>query len=255
MRKIDISSSDCFQVIITQDESPTLQIKNPSTGEWGEPMHNLHGAFSETLYLYEPLLTEGFQWGLPEMNLISVGLGLGYIELIICGWLIKNSHRSYPWRLISYEKEPHLRQNFIGWLQSRPALLDSDFFYPVYQLILTQISNHFKIPEQKIKEYLNYQYEQNRWLLQSEFHPGQLSPFKGHLIFYDVFSSHSQPELWSTENLKLILTHHTDFPCAFATYAATGTLKRVLLESGFTVSLIPGFGFKRQSTRAIRTSI
>ncbi|MBK7845346.1 MAG: hypothetical protein IPJ71_17000 [Bdellovibrionales bacterium] len=75
----ELNSNNPFQIEITQDGSPTLRLRDSSG--LGESMHNLKGAFSETLYIYLPTLQRAFEWQEPETRLLSVGLGLGYNEL------------------------------------------------------------------------------------------------------------------------------------------------------------------------------
>jgi hypothetical protein len=105
-----------FTFLATEDQSPTVRIgtsENPS-----EAMHSLKGAFSETVYIYGTAIdtclqrasTSGSQNGnqgiqestAPETvrpvnqaapHILSLGLGLGYVELLAAGLILKQAHK------------------------------------------------------------------------------------------------------------------------------------------------------------------
>ena len=63
----------------TEDGSQTLRL---GLGEGAsEAMHSLRGAFSETDYIYGEALRAALTRGWP-LNVLSMGLGLGYVELL-----------------------------------------------------------------------------------------------------------------------------------------------------------------------------
>lgn len=239
-----------FQIEITQDGSPTLRLRNSSG--LGESMHNLKGAFSETLYIYLPTLQRAFEWQVTETRLLSLGLGLGYNELLSAAFTLKNCP-NHPWRLLSYESEDFLRSNFISWLNGNPRVsqADSDLF-GVYDVILDLVSREMSVTQTAIRNQLKQMAGEKTWILHETLNPCERPPFRAHGIFYDAFSSQTSPELWNESNLDQFFIQFADFPCALSTYAATGSLKRALKKADFNVEFVPGFGGKRQSTTAVR---
>ncbi len=62
--------------------------------------------------------------------------------------------------------------------------------------------------------------------------------------FLDGFSPGKNPELW-TDTLMAKVARHTARKGSFATYTAAGHVRRALLDAGFAVQRIKGFGRKR----------
>lgn len=69
------------------------------------------------------------------------------------------------------------------------------------------------------------------------------------LIYYDAFSPKEQPELW-TETVFKKLYALLNPGGVLITYCAQGQMKRHLKSAGFTVKTLPGYGKKREMTRA-----
>lgn len=71
------------------------------------------------------------------------------------------------------------------------------------------------------------------------------------LIYYDAFSPRVQPELW-TEDVARRLYRTLASGGRLITYCAQGRWKKNLQAAGFTLSLLPGPGGKREITAAER---
>lgn len=71
------------------------------------------------------------------------------------------------------------------------------------------------------------------------------------LIFFDAFGPDKQPEMWTQEVIRRIesVTHTGS---VFVTYSAKGSLKRMLRDLDFDVTLLPGPPGKRVMTRAVK---
>ncbi|MBK7844778.1 MAG: hypothetical protein IPJ71_14005 [Bdellovibrionales bacterium] len=246
----EFDANNPFQIEITKDGSPTLRLRDSSG--LGESMHNLKGAFSETIYIYLPTLQTAFQWQEPETRLLSVGLGLGYNELLTAAYSLKN-FPNHPWRLLSYETKDFLRSNFMSWLDGIPRTTQTDSeLFGVYDVILDLVSREMNVPQAAVRNQLKKMAATKTWIICETLRPSEDPPFRAHGIFYDAFSSQTSPELWNESNLDQFFIRFADFPCVLSTYAATGSLKRALKKADFKVEFIPGFGGKRQSTTAVR---
>lgn len=227
-----------FEIFTTADGSPTLSLQG------GEKMHSLQGAFSETQYIYAPCV----QWAMDMETpcLLSMGLGLGYNEMMAAALLIKNSKTSFY--LASFESIPFLRIEFLKWLRG-----DSAELHTVYEKILNRTSKHYQIDPGSIKKTLLKSFQNNNFVL-SECLPAE-NPFafRFHSILYDAFSSDTDAKLWSEEHFLNFLDHFSaQNHCCFSTYAATGKLKRALKARQFEYLKKSGFGMKRESTLASR---
>ena len=81
----------------------------------------------------------------------------------------------------------------------------------------------------------------------NEFNPSE----KYDLIYFDAFSPDVQPEMWTLENLKKILTSLSTGG-VFVTYCSRGELKRNLRTLGMDVKRFPGPPGKRHVIRATK---
>ncbi len=69
------------------------------------------------------------------------------------------------------------------------------------------------------------------------------------LIYFDAFAATVQPELWSKEIFaKLFAMMAAN--AVLVTYSSKGSVRRAMLESGFSVEKIPGALHKREMIRA-----
>ncbi|MBL6845952.1 MAG: tRNA (5-methylaminomethyl-2-thiouridine)(34)-methyltransferase MnmD, partial [Planktomarina sp.] len=66
--------------------------------------------------------------------------------------------------------------------------------------------------------------------------------------FLDGFSPAKNPELWGAALMQEVATH-TKTGGSFATYSASGSIRRSLEDGGFKVERITGFGRKRHMTK------
>ncbi len=226
-----------FEVHLTEDGSPSLKPAD------SEAMHSSKGAFAETLYIYGHGLKNSPQEG-NSFNILSVGLGLGYNEILWASYcLANNKNKSF---LHSYESIPYLSDSFIKWINNQQTELSK-----TYDKILKLFSNEFKITEQEIRKFLRERYNHSFFI-----HPALTSINKTTLtfncIFYDAYSSATSPELWKPEFLESFLINYPDNHCSLSTYAAISALTKALAGQGFQVKKRKGFGYKRECTFAIK---
>ena len=234
----DFASTD-YNIYTTQDGSPTMSLRG------GEKMHSLHGALSESLYIYQPTVLKAIEQ-VQEPRVLSMGLGLAYNELISLA--LFSTHKIKEFSIASYEKEEFLNQSLMKWLEEQPHALTA-----TYDLILSKVAEYFKMQPKDLKSSAQLAWLEGAWTLNGEL-PHHMSPkHKFHSLLYDAFSGQSDKDLWEEGRLNMFLQNYADPDlCFLSTYAATGNLTRALKSQGFTVQKKKGFGVKRESTWASR---
>lgn len=235
-----------FEPLMTEDGSVSLTPKKQFTGSLsdepkldspGEPMHSKKGAFSESDYIY----SQGCQLYIdknPNLNhykAVSVGLGLGYNELLIAYKFIDLNDGSF--QIYSYEKESFLVEAFRKRVE-RPSKYPA-FWKPFEKAPKTQL---LKIQKVILDETVYC----------GEIHKENLNPFFGSvLVCFDAYSSKTNGDLWD-ENFLNRMLKDTHLGSVLCTYAATGSLNRALKNNSYTNIHKKGFKGKRQSTCAFK---
>lgn len=211
-----------------------------------EKMHHYMGAFSETVHVYGRALEASFLHGLPA-HFFSLGLGLGYNEILSVVLAVKYKQQPLIW---SFESVENLRLQFSKWiLQDNP---DEDFA-KTYDQILTKMCDHYGVSQKTVRSELKNLLEAKRLLLLEGFHSKySFGEQKFSVILYDAFSDKINPELWDMQALEHTLSHATYESCVFSTYASKGRLKRALKDHHFELQDIRGYGSKRECTIALR---
>lgn len=269
-----------FLFISTQDGSPTLRLiaapanalkrtdqqdTGQHTEETSEAMHSLDGAFSETVYIYGAAIEKAIESrsqteSTASTRVLSLGLGLGYVELLSTALFLKHHVPLADCAGLSFEINPELRKQFSFWLANTPDLAPQ--FAAAYEQILDLTAKYSDLSPELIKQTLSSYLSTGKWQLAEALTTATLGQYQQydhyqfetpfHCICFDAFSAKSSPELWSSEFLDGFLRVAAAPTCVFATYACTGNLKRSLSAAGFTVQVRPGFAKKRESTLAIR---
>lgn len=240
-----------FELITTEDGSPTLHFEPNEEGA-PESMHNRRGALSESLYIYHEAMSFVTQKHWP-LSVLSVGLGLGYNELILSAHLVRlgalPSHSAY---LESFEREDWLRESFVRWVLDEFPSQAASPWKATYETILKMVSRQFEVKDQDVKEQLQQMHQRGQWKVRGELEKETSFSRPFSCILYDAYSSHTNPELWDQGLLEELIKKAADKNCAFATYARTGNLNRALRENGFLIEERAGFKGKRHSTFAIK---
>ncbi len=261
-------SSQLYSFITTADGSPSVRIleRGPALGgaldttSSGEAMHSLKGAFSETVYIYGTAIDHAMKLPSP-LAVLSMGLGLGYVELLAAGLALK-AGRENELRIESFEILKELRSWFVGWLQGSngvrpkvPPEVPSDVplgFATSYAQILELTARETGVSAESIRGLLLRMQESGRWQVRAALTSKTVFDHKFSCICFDAFSSKSSPELWSEDFLRDFLAKSASEHAVLSTYACTGKLKRALVEAGFTLQIRLGFASKRDSTFASR---
>lgn len=217
-----------FQLVSTEDGSNSI-----INTQIGEQYHSKHGALQESQHVF---VTAGLAFAhenFPSqaIHVLEVGFGTGLNYL--------NS--------LTYAKSKDFTLQYTG-IEAFPL--------PLEWVEKTEYS-HFITPELWNDFLMQYQnsdmqtHEKNGLelakceLLAFETHQ------KYHVLYYDAFSAHAQPEMWEEE----AIAHACSFLLPkgiFVTYAITGNLKRMLKSLGFEIQKLPGAKGKREMLRAIK---
>jgi tRNA U34 5-methylaminomethyl-2-thiouridine-forming methyltransferase MnmC len=175
---------------------------------------------------------------------ISVGLGLGYNEILIACEALQAEKT--PTKILSYEKQQFLMTGFQDWLKGNETALT-----PTYNKILELFAKHYHLEASLVKSELLKFYE----LSILEF-PGPLdansSLSEQNGILFDAFSRKTSESLWDEVFLFYFFNAASAKTCTVATYACTGALKRVLKNLNYVLDIRKGYGKKRQSLFAHR---
>ena len=240
-----------FEVEITGDGSPSLRLLQAidDKTEKGESMHHSGGAAEETELIYGRVIHECFNHT-PEPHFLSVGLGLGYVELTIAREALLK--RNLNFSIESFELVPELKFLFQAWLKGESL---SSEIQNVYDLMAQSVLKTHFLELKNLKSLLNEKQAQQRWRLQGPLLAQ--SPFLSlaHGILFDAFSSKTSPDLWTEEFLVDFFTRASANDSVISTYACRGTLKRALKQSAFAVQIREGFKGKRNSTLAWRLGV
>ena len=247
-KKHDIPLSEYgFRAVQTADGSWTLQsLKSDS-----ELMHHSGGAVAETIYIYGHGLGEAIaqkKSDLGLINILSVGLGIGINEMVAAGILLQKKIPFEKTNLQSLEVQPFLIEqwrNFVNDVELVSELIS------VYSENLNQVAKQLSVSTEEIKLYLKNAY-QNCWCVEgyltADFSPKQ----PAQVIFFDAYSSKSNPDLWEESFLTEFVQRSASTPSVFSSYASKSNLQRALQSNGFQIKKRIGFSGKRECLFAVK---
>jgi tRNA U34 5-methylaminomethyl-2-thiouridine-forming methyltransferase MnmC len=205
--------------VITKDGSHTLFAE-----ELNEHYHSIHGALAESRHIF---IRNGLEClaGKPALSILETGFGTGLNALLTAIWAVKTGTTVYYHAL---EKFP-LEKNIISLL-NYPALLQEEdhqaahYFEAIHNAPwneMTGITSIFHLQKVRTDAVL--------------FIPD----FTYDLVYYDAFSPEKQPEMWSEEVLRRIVTNLNP-DGIFSTYCVKGSVRRILTDAGLKVTKVPG---------------
>jgi len=221
-----------FLPVETEDGSFSLR-----QGTGSEPMHSLGGALKESFYIYSEALElfKDLRGDEQDFEVVSVGLGMGYNEIITA---LKVEGLNY--KLLSYESERDLERLFIKRLES---IKDYPLYWSPFMGMGVR-ADELSAAALSLKNNLVNNGPISLEIVESW-------DVKTRVILFDAYSSKTSESLWSELFLSSLLNKCRE-GSVFATYAATGVLKRALKNNNFKNKNKSGFGSKRQSTLAYK---
>ncbi|WP_448380084.1 MnmC family methyltransferase [Gloeomargarita sp.] len=228
---------DRFATVITGDGSPTIRDLGTANQEC---MHHSGGAYQETQYIYGEAIRVVIKT-CPNPHFLVVGLGLGYIEILIaCEWL--RCQPSGHCQVVSFEAERYWREQFQYWLAGEPSEIGA-----IQQLRDEKFMQDYPAEMPQVRPWLR-----QHLTLETELTYLPRWQNRIHGILFDAYSAKTSQELWQEDYLIKLLQYYSAQQCLFVTYASTGSLKRALKAAGFRIHQRPGFQGKKESTWATK---
>ena len=218
------------QWVATEDGSLTL-----FSEEFQEACHSTTGAIQETLLHYiQGCQIEAKRNEKQHLTILEVGFGLGIGFLTT--FEILNQHQK-KWNFISLEIDPHLLEWFRLQHLEHPFL--KHLIWKDFQggKMLEALSDSGKLTilcgdaRRTLPIYV-------------ENHPT-----KWDAVYQDAFSPKKNPALWTRQWFEL-LKDHSQQDVLLSTYSASSSIRKSLLEAGWSLKKGEKFGPKRTSTRA-----
>ncbi|HLW57728.1 MAG TPA: MnmC family methyltransferase [Bacteriovoracaceae bacterium] len=216
-----------YHWILTEDGSRTLHSEL-----FGEACHSTTGAKTETLLHYlEGCRVKERLGDYPQFQILEVGFGLGIGFLTT----LETLGMEHPWHFISMEIDPDLVKWFIEEYQHLPIIKNAKWS--------SEKIVHAKFENVELTILIGDARKELAPFLEN-------SSYRFHAIFQDAFSPKRNPHLWTVEWFSLLKRFSHD-DCILSTYSASSSIRKSLLQSGWTVKKGHKFGPKRSSTRAM----
>jgi tRNA U34 5-methylaminomethyl-2-thiouridine-forming methyltransferase MnmC len=246
-------------LIRTADGSPSLRYRERTSEHWTEPMHSSKGAWSETLCVYEPALMHSLTQENSQrpVAIASIGLGLGYNELLSAGLALQQKRHPNNIALFSFESQPALRFAFEAKFKPNSEKTLPQALSSAFDDILERVCAHFAQPKCELQRYVaelftNQNFQMLGALDKDTLLALQLPEERCRCILFDAFSPDSSPDLWSEPLLEQMVEVLCAERCIFTSYASRTGLKKILKAQGFDVKKVSGFAGKRERTLALR---
>jgi len=216
------------KIIQTEDGSSSLLME-----EWGETYHSKHGAIQEAKHVF-------IQNGLSlfkeqSVAVLEIGFGTGLNALVT---LLEAENLKLTIDYTGVEAYPILPEevqklNYVSQLNANQRDAEFQLMHSCEWGVKTAVSSGFTLT--KRQQYFNEISDKNCF----------------DLIYFDAFGFQYQPELWTVEIFrKMFEALKTNG--VLVTYACRGSVKRAMIEVGFTTEKLPGPPGKREMLRAVK---
>ncbi|MCM5663973.1 tRNA (5-methylaminomethyl-2-thiouridine)(34)-methyltransferase MnmD [Galbibacter mesophilus] len=220
------------KIIKTSDGSTTIFLE-----DWNEHYHSKHGAIQEAYHVF---IKSGLHPFIEKHNperiaVLEIGFGTGlnafitYLEAKRLSKFINyEGVEAYP-----VEKEEVKLLNYVEELDAKQYQSDFDRMHESSWDEFCDISNHFRL--KKRKQLFHEINDENSF----------------DIIYFDAFGARVQPELWEVDIFRKMYAALKNNGL-LVTYAAKGSVRRAMLEVGFSVEKLPGPPGKREMLRAVK---
>ena len=216
------------EIILTKDGSSSLFLP-----EWNETYHSKFGAIQEAKHVF---IKNGLSLLYDKsVSILEIGFGTGlnaFITFLEAQKINQNIHyvgvEAYP-----VEIDIISQLNYISELDAKEQQVIFDKMHQCDWENENVISSNFNLTKR------NQKFE-------------SISDInKYNLIYFDAFGFDVQPELWSEDIFKKM--YDSLLPTGIlVTYACRTSIKKAMLNVGFTVEKLPGAPGKREMLRAIK---
>ncbi len=220
-----------FKIIKTEDGSDTI-----FDSEYNEAMHTLSGAYEESLHkhIYPSKILSAAK---KEVNILDVGLGLGYNILALLNEFSKSAGDIFV-RIYSLEKTRL-------YYDKMNELKFNDHRDMIYNTIK--------------KAFCSGSYSSDRYSISVIMGDARntvkkLPSLLFDAVFHDPYSPSKNPELWTVQFFKEIYSS-MDKEGILTTYSSAPQVRGALIEAGFIIGKGPSFGRKREGTTASKTDM
>ncbi|ESU25689.1 putative peptidase [Flavobacterium saliperosum S13] len=216
------------KIIQTEDGSSSLLME-----EWGETYHSKHGAIQEAKHVFIQNGLSLFKEQSVAVLEIGFGTGLNALVTLLEAEKLKltidyTGVEAYP--ILPEEVE---KLNYVSQLNANQSDTDFQLMHSSEWGVKTVVSKGFTLT--KRQQYFNEISDKNRF----------------DLIYFDAFGFQYQPELWSVEIFKKMFEALKPNG-VLVTYACRGSVKRAMIEVGFSTEKLPGPPGKREMLRAVK---
>ena len=225
-----------YKIIQTEDLTKTVWSEY-----FGEACHNLNGAKEETIhnYILGCHLLELFN-GVDTIHLLDVGFGIGMGLSCLIEFISTHSFYSHTVQYTSIE----LDDLFALW--SLQKFLPEIALRKTTQDELTYLEGRYK------NIYIKIFLGNGRETLPIALKKNLINNF--HAIFQDPFSPKKNPILWTVEWF-LFLKNSSSKNVRLATYSASVSIRKSMIDAGWIIENHQGFGNKRSMTQASLTGV
>ena len=226
-------------------------IRNADGGLFSEEFDDIYfskeDGFQESLHVFfrNNNLPERFTTE-QDFRILETGFGTGLNFLIAVNLWQKNNIFKNKLHFVSVEKYPLSKKDMQYAWQFFPAELttNEDIFFKQYKNLTVGLN----ILEFKGVELSLFVGDIQEFLPQIKTKIGKVDSW-----FLDGFSPSKNQEMWQ-KDLFISMKNNTKQKGTFATFSASGFVRRGLIEQGFNVKKVKGFGKKREMLSGILNS-
>ena len=192
-------------------------------------------------------------------SVASVGLGLGYNEILAAGLSLQKKMPPSEVNIYSFESRPELRDAFRKHFTFAEQSGIPSELAAVYDNITERTASRLALEPHALRKTLRDLLLCGSLVLNGAVQRGlsencDSSP-ACQCILFDAFSPASSPDLWSENLLTTLIVNLSGRNCVFSSYASRTLLKRTLKKNGFILEKRSGFAGKRECTFAVRKEL